>query len=134
MPQEFTIGIIIHNSKDFLLLRHIPGHWGFLKDIQFPKETKEDTARRIALEHLSLKGIFITKDFTIKESYFYMKDGKIIHKEVDYVLAETSDKNISLTAKFTDAKWLPYEQAIQLTTFKETKNTLKEANDFLRFH
>src|SRR3989344_3140289 len=106
MPQEFTIGIIIHNSKDFLLLRHIPGHWGFLKDIQFPKETKDDTARRIALEHLSLKGIFITKDFTIKESYFYMKD----------------------------AKWLPYEQAIQLTTFKETKNTLKEANDFLRFH
>ncbi|MBS3072292.1 NUDIX domain-containing protein [Candidatus Pacearchaeota archaeon] len=134
MPQEFTIGIIIYQGKDFLLLRHIPGHWGFLKDTSTPIETKDDTARRIVIENLSLKGLFIVKDFSAKESYFYMKDGKIIHKEVDYLLAESGDRNILLSAKFTDAKWLPYEQALQLATFKETKTILREANDFLRFH
>ena len=134
MPQEFTIGIIIFNGKDFLLLRHIPGHWGFLKDKSNLTESKEDTARRITLEHLNQKGLFLVKDFSTKESYFYMKEGKIIHKEVDYILAESSDKNISFSAKFTDAKWLPFEQAMQLVTFKETKKTLIEANEFLKFH
>lgn len=134
MPQEFTISIIIHHQKNFLLLKHLPGHWGFLKEIQFPTETKEDTARRIALEHLNLKGLFIAKDFSAKESYFFMKDGKIIHKEVEYTLAETSEPSVLFSAKFSDAKWLPYEQAITLVTFKETKNILKEANDYLNMH
>ena len=134
MPQEFAIGIIIHNRKDFLLLRHLPGHWGFIKELPLPTETKEDAARRIVIENLNLKGLFITKDFTIKEGYFFMKDGKIIHKEIEYVLAESQDKNILISTKFTDAKWLPFEQAIHLATFKETKNSLKEANDFLNQH
>jgi hypothetical protein len=134
MPQEFTIGIIIHNKKKFLLLRHLPGHWGFIKEQQYPTETKENTVHRIALEHLSLKGLFITKDFTTKENYFFMKDGKIIHKEVEYLLAETQESNITFSSKFTDAKWLSFEEALPLVTFKETKHPLIEANNYLKDH
>jgi hypothetical protein len=63
-----------------------------------------------------------------------MKDGKIIHKEVEYLLAETQESNITFSSKFTDAKWLSFEEALPLVTFKETKHPLIEANNYLKDH
>lgn len=134
MPQEYSIGLIVHFDREFLLLKHIDGYWKFLKGPANLIESKDDNVRKIALNLINLQGIFIVKDFKGAESYFYMKDGKIIHKEVEYVLVQTPDKNIFPSTDYIDYKWLPFEQAINLLQFKETKNLIKQAYDYLRSH
>jgi 8-oxo-dGTP pyrophosphatase MutT (NUDIX family) len=134
MPQEYSIGVIVHYDKEFLILKHKDGYWKFPKGVANFTESKEDNARRIAYDTLNMTGIFIAKDFKGTESYFFMKDGKIIHKDVEYALAQASDKNIFPSENYIDYKWLPFEQAIAIIPFKETKNSLKSAYDYLRSH
>jgi len=134
MPQEYSIGLIVHFDRDFLVLKHKDGYWKFLKGPANLMESKDDNVRKTAFNLINLTGIFIAKDFKGSEAYFFMKDGKIIHKEVEYALVQAPDKNIILSGDYLEYKWLPYEQAINLLPFKETKNLIKQAYDYLRSH
>jgi len=134
MPQESSIGIILFNKNKYLLLNYEAGHWGFPKGNKEKYETDEETARRELKEETGITAIIIPKEFQEKEEYFYKKEGKTIHKEVLYVLAETQETNVTLSKEHTDYKWVTYEEAMNLLTFSQGKELLKKAEEFKKYH
>tara|TARA_Y100000310_G_C20690765_1_gene822054 strand:- start:1589 stop:2002 length:414 start_codon:yes stop_codon:yes gene_type:complete len=134
MPQEFSVGIVIYCGNEFLLLNYTAGHWGFVKGRPHTGERKLDAVRREVAEETGLGGVFIAKDFLQKEEYFYKKTGQTVHKEVHYFLGEVREKDVKLSEEHKGFKWLRFEEAMALLSFRATKNILKEANDYLKMH
>lgn len=134
MPQEQSLGVVIHSNKLFLILQSKSGHWTFLKGDYNPSEDKENTARKIALEKTRISTLFFSKDYKFLSDYFYMKDGKIVHKDVEFMLAETNEKLTYLTEDYINAKWLNFDEALSMLKFLSLKNALIEANNFLKYH
>jgi bis(5'-nucleosidyl)-tetraphosphatase len=134
MPKENSVGIVLYSGNEFLLLKYIPGHWSFVKGKTEGKETREETARRELEEETGMDAVHLAKDFEGKESYFFRSKGKTIYKEVHYFLGESQVKDVKLSDEHLDYKWLKYEEAMSLVTFKETKNILKDAHDYLKRH
>src|SRR3989344_2702782 len=114
MPQEHSVGIIIFNKDKYLLLHYNAGHWGYVKGKVEANEESKDTARRELQEETGIKSFFLVKDFQEKEEYFYKKEGKTIHKEVLYFLAETREEEITLSKEHTGYQWLSYQEAMHL--------------------
>jgi hypothetical protein len=46
-------------------------------------------------------------------------------------LAQTKTKEIKISFEHQDYKWLEYKEALELVTFKNGKDLLKKANDFI---
>ncbi len=55
----------------------------------------------------------------------------IISKEVIFFIAVTKTKDVKLSQEHIGYEWLPYEKAIERITFKNSKDILKKANEFL---
>ena len=134
MPQEHSVGIILFNDKNYLLLHYKAGHWSFIKGNGEKNETPQETARRELKEETGITVVFFTKDFLEKEEYFYKKKGKTIHKEVEYFLGETQETEVTLSKEHKDYKWLSYQEAMNLISFPQGKELLRKAEEFLKFH
>ena len=132
MPQEFSVGVIVYNNKDFLLLKFKRGHWGFVKGNVKQGETTEDVAKREAKEEAGLLDLYFVKGFEEKEEYFYKKDGQTVHKEVIYLLAETRMEYVKLSEEHVGFDWLNYEDAMRRLSFKQTRDVLKKVDEFLK--
>jgi len=118
MPFERSCGVILFNKeKGFLLLKYGWGHWGFVKG------NVEAGINRESIRFIP--------GFREKISYYYKKEGKTIYKEVVYLLAETTEKEIKLSYEHTDYAWLPYEEAMKKITHENDRNVLKKAKKFL---
>ncbi len=132
MPQEFSVGVIVYNNDLFLLLKYKRGHWGFVKGNAEQNETKEDVAKREAKEEAGLLDLYFVKRFEEKEEYFYKKEGQTVHKEVIYLLAETRMEYVRLSEEHVGFDWFTYEDAMRRLSFKQTKNVLEKAKEFLK--
>lgn len=134
MPQEHSVGIILFNKDKYLLLHYSAGHWGYVKGNVEKTEEPIDTARRELFEETGIRSFFLVKDFQEKEEYFYKKEGKTVHKEVLYFLAETQEEQVTLSQEHTDYKWLSFQEAMNLLSFPQAKELLKKAEEFKRYH
>ena len=54
-----------------------------------------------------------------------------VHKTVVFFLAKTNEKKITLSHEHNDFVWLEYDDALKKTTFRNAKNVLSKANEFL---
>ncbi len=134
MPQEHSIGIILFNNDKYLLLCYASGHWGYVKGNVEKNEEPENTARRELKEETGISTVFFVKGFSEKEEYFYKKEGKTVHKQVDYILGETQETEVTLSKEHKDYKWLSYQEAMNQLTFAAGKELLKKAEEFKKFH
>ena len=134
MPQEHSIGIILYNNEKYLLLKYASGHWGYVKGNIEKNEEVEDTARRELKEETGISTVFFVKGFLEKEEYFYKKEGKTMHKQVDYLLGETQETEVTLSKEHKDYKWLSYQEAMNQVTFAAGKELLKKAEEFKKYH
>jgi 8-oxo-dGTP pyrophosphatase MutT (NUDIX family) len=135
MEKERSAGAVIfkkNKETEYLLLHYEAGHWDFPKGNIEKNEKEEDTIKREVEEETGLKGIKIINDFKEKIHYFYRLKGKLISKEVVFYLAETKKVKIKLSFEHIGFEWLCFEKALEKLTFKNSKNILKKANDFLR--
>lgn len=57
--------------------------------------------------------------------------GAWIFKMVVFYLAQTQEKEIKISFEHKGFKWLPYEEALKQLTFKNAKEILEKANDFI---
>lgn len=57
--------------------------------------------------------------------------GEWIFKLVIFYLAETKTKEVKISFEHIDYKWLLYEEALKQLTYKNSKEILKKANNFL---
>jgi len=147
MPLEKSAGAVIFRKepgikiKDFeqgkkdtikyLLLHYQAGHWDFPKGNIEKGEGLRDTARREIKEETGIKEIEFVPDFQQTIKYFYKLKGKNIFKAVVFLLAETKTEAVKISWEHKGYKWLLFAEALEKLSFKNSKQVLKKAHQFI---
>jgi len=144
VPIEKSAGAIIfrkENNKVFYLLLHYPSSAKAPKDYwDLPKghiergEKEIDAVRREVEEETGLKDIKFVEGFKEWIKYFFKFKEKNILKFVTFYLAQTQTKEVKISWEHIGFKWLPCQEAIAQLTFKNAKEILKKAKDYLKKH
>lgn len=136
MPIEKSAGaIIFRKEKDtvkYLLLHYELGHWDLPKGHIEKGEKPQEAAVREIKEETSIDDVEFIPGFKKTIKYFYKRGRKNFFKIVVFFLAETKIKKVKISHEHKGFKWLPYEKATEQLTFRNAKDVLKKANDFLR--
>ncbi len=132
IKKETSTGALVYKRKNgeikYLLIMLLRGNWGFPKGHIEGKETEKETAIREIKEETGLDVSFY-KDFKEKVQYF---PAPFIFKNVVYFLAEAISNEVKIQDdEVLEYKWVNYEEASKLISYKVQKNILKKANDIL---
>ena len=145
MPKEISAGAVVFRKEDsktyYLLLHYKSGHWDFPKGHIEEGEKEGETVKREVEEETGIKDAKIIDGFREWVKYFFRrtydlrkeekKKAPWVFKIVTFYLLETKTKEVKISFEHTGFKWLPYEQALKQLTFKNAKEILKKAQDFL---
>lgn len=161
MPKEVSAGAVVfrrEGNQIYYLLLHYPSgsrtsknYWDFPKGHIENNESEIETVKREVEEETGLKDIKIIDGFKESIKYFFKntynlkneknppslklrqarKKAQWVFKMVIFYLAETKTKDIKISFEHQGYKWLPYEEALKQLTFKNAKEILKKANQFL---
>ena len=134
--KEKSAGAVVFLRKEnkvyYLLLHYQPGHWDFPKGHVEGAETDEETATRETEEETGLTDIAIMQGFKKTIKYYFRAEGKTILKTVVFFLAETKTEEVKLSHEHVGYKWLGIEDALAQLSFKNAKEILKEADEFIK--
>ena len=129
MVKEKSCGCIIIEDNRVLLVKHQKGHWGFPKGHVEKNETEMETAIREVKEETNLD-VKIVDNTRFVEEYITDKGNE---KEVVYFYAKKVGGEIkSQEEEVSETKWFSFEEARQVITYKESKETFRkflEVND-----
>ncbi|SRR3989338_8603354 len=145
MPKEKSAGAVIfriENGKPYyLILRYHSGHWEFAKGHIEEGESNEETVKREIEEETGIKEIKIIHGFKEYVKYFFKasyglkgeekKKAPWIFKLVVFYLAQTKETEVKISEEHKDFAWLPYENALKKLTYKNAKEILKKAHNYL---
>jgi len=135
MREQKSAGIVLFRNDSgkngFLLLNYPQGHWDFIKGKVEEGETPHKTALRETKEETGISDIEFIDGFEESVEYDFRFKNEDIHKTVVFFLAKTNEKKISLSHEHNDFIWLEYDDALKKTTFRNAKNVLSKANEFL---
>jgi len=135
MPLEKSTGAVIFRKEKskvyYLLLHYQSGHWDFPKGNIEKGEKLVETVKRETKEETGLGDIKFIPGFKEAIKYFYKLKEKNIFKIVTFFLVRTKIKEVKISWEHTGFQWLPYEEAMEQITFKNAKEILKKANDFI---
>jgi len=148
MPVEKSAGAIIFRKEGnriyYLLLHYPSGHWEFPKGHIEEGEKGEDTVKREVAEETGLRDIKIIEGFKEYVKYFFRptyglsdeekKKVGLTFKLVTFYLASSETEEIKISHEHKGYKWLNYEEALKQLTFKNAKEILRKANDFIMKH
>ncbi|MCU0652918.1 MAG: NUDIX domain-containing protein [Candidatus Pacebacteria bacterium] len=140
---EKSAGAVIFREefgeKKFLLL-HYPSmahrskkdYWDYVKGHVEKDENGPDTVVREAEEETGIKDLEFAPGFRVSMKYFFRCKSNLIFKVVDFWLAKTQTAAVRLSGEHNDFTWLSYKEAYEMLSFKNAKEVLKKANDFLQ--
>ena len=135
MLEERSAGAIIFDDRNghqsFLLLHYPSGHWDFPKGSIEKDERPIDTVKREVKEETGIADIEIIEGFKRRIEYHYRRDHMPVHKEVVWLLARTKTRNIVLSFEHEGYAWLSFKEALTRVTYKNSKNVLLSAIEFL---
>jgi len=149
MPLEKSAGAVIFRREKeqilFLLLKHQSGHWGFPKGLIEKEETLQEAAKREIKEETGLKNFKFLKDFLVHQKYFFKvkypyqlkrgwRKGEWVTKIVTYYLVETKNKKVNISFEHDDFAWVSYSTALKKLNFKENKEILQKAYQYIKKH
>ncbi|MFH0948914.1 MAG: NUDIX domain-containing protein [Candidatus Aenigmatarchaeota archaeon] len=134
MQHEKSAGAVLFhagNVTEYLLLHYESGHWDFPKGHVEKGESETDTVRREVMEETGISNIKIIPGFMEALKYFYKRDKELMSKDVVFFLCEAGSKDVKLSFEHIGFKWLPFNEALELLTFKNAKEILKNADNFI---
>ena len=135
MIDELSIGAVLFSEIDgirrYLLLNYVSGHWDFPKGNMEENETELDTIKREIKEETNISNITFIEGFKKNIFYNYMKNGKLISKKVVYYIAKTTITKITLSFEHVGYKWETYENAMDIITYLNSKQLLRDSHGFL---
>ena len=144
MPIEKSAGAVIFRKEGkrllFLLLHYPSGarrpreYWDFPKGHVEKEEKAEDTVKRETEEETGLKDIEPLEGFKETIKYFFKFKNQNILKFVTFYLAETKTEEVKISGEHIGYKWLPYKKALEQLAFKNAKEILRKANNYLMEH
>ncbi len=115
----------------YLLLHYPQRHWGFPKGTIEKGENKKQTIKREIKEETGISKFEFIDNFEEKIEYIFRQDNEILHKNVTFFLVETKEKDVKLSHEHTDFKWLLFKDAFEQLSYKNTKEILKKADEFI---
>lgn len=139
--KDKSIGIVPvfkDNTETFFFLSvlHNEGHWSFPKGHKEPGEDEISTVKRELYEETGIKNIEIDTEKYFLEQYSFEKNRTRYDKEVKYFLGFVFDKGGQTPERFREEireiKWVTYEDTMELLTFPEARELLKEVFDYLK--
>jgi bis(5'-nucleosidyl)-tetraphosphatase len=134
MPSEKSCGAIVfkrNGNRKYLLLHYEGGHWDFVKGHVEKNESEKETVQRETEEEVGIKDLTFIRGYRQPISYYYRRAGKTVYKQVVFYLVESKTDEVRLSREHVGFDWLPYDRAIERLTYKNAKDTLKRAHDFL---
>ena len=145
MPRENSAGAIIFRIIDgvphYLLLHYPSGHWEFAKGHIEKDEQPEEAAKREIAEETGIDDITLIPGFKEYSKYFFKKSYDLVgeakkkapwvFKLVVFYLAQTDEQEVKISHEHKGFAWLPYAEAIKKLTYKNAKELLKKANDYV---
>ena len=135
MLDEKSCGAVIFTRTPetrFLLLQYDAGHWDFVKGNIEANESEMDTVVRELREETGIADARFVEGFREKIDYFYKRQGMTVHKVVVFFLMETRTSQVVLSFEHVGFEWLDYRHALEKLTFKNAKDILRKAHDFLK--
>ncbi|MFN3910144.1 MAG: bis(5'-nucleosyl)-tetraphosphatase [Candidatus Anstonellaceae archaeon] len=113
----------------FLLLHYKAGHWDFPRGHIEEGEDDFSTAIRELKEETGIDEIDLIEGFSYSYSYLFSNNKK--QKQVNLMLARTNQKTVKLSSEHIGARWLNYQNALNLLTYENPKIALQQAKKFL---
>jgi len=135
MPQVKSCGAVVYKKNTqvkYLLLYYGGGHWDFVKGEVEEGESEEDTARRELEEETGITNARFIGDFREEISYFFRSAGQTIYKQVVYFLVQVTSSTVKLSYEHAEYTWLGYDEALEKLTFKNARDVLRKAQEFLQ--
>jgi len=135
MIKEQSAGTVLFIEEDkeklFLLLHYPTGHWDFVKGKIENNESPEQAVIRETKEETGITDIEFIKGFKEKIEYSFKFNGDIVQKEVIFFLAKTNTKQVKISYEHLDYVWLDFNNALNKITYKNAKNILINAKNYL---
>lgn len=136
MVDERSAGAVVfftnnEGNREYLLLHHTSGHWDFPKGNMEDGESELQTASREIQEETGIVELVFLEGFRKKIEYKYKRDRKLIQKEVIFFVASTRFRDVALSDEHVGFAWKSYEDALDNLTFRNAKNLLKDAKQFI---
>lgn len=133
MAYEKSCGSVLYRTQNefrILVIKQAQnGNWSFPKGHVEANETEEETAKREVFEEVGIKVDLIDG---FRETIRYNPRPNI-EKDVVYFVADSKLQSVRLQKEeVADYKWLRPAQAFKALTFKNDKDILKKALDFLK--
>lgn len=142
MSHEQSAGAVVFRHEKgekgrilYLLLQYEKGHWEFPRGLvgdNDKEESETDAVMREIVEETGITDAKLVGDFRETSAWFFKRDGKVVHKEAAYYLAETKQEKVTLSFEHKNYAWLPCEEAVEKVTFKNAKEILRKADNFLQ--
>ncbi len=136
MLREKSCGAVVFIRKDdaakYLLLNYEAGHWDFVKGNVEANESEQQTVVRELQEETSITGAQFVDGFREAIAYFYRRQGLTVHKEVVFFVMEAFTDKVELSFEHVGYVWLDYKHAMEKLTFKNSKDVMQKAHDFLK--
>ncbi len=133
---ERSAGAVVYYKDEglleYLLLKYGAGHWDFPKGHIEEDEVELETVLREVREETGLDRVEVIEGFRKVINYMFMKEGRLVRKEVVFYICRAFSKTVSLSPEHLDYVWLPFEKALGKLTFKTARETLMEADRFLK--
>ncbi len=136
MIREKSCGAVVFIKKEdqtkYLLLNYAAGHWDFVKGNVELNETEKETVLRELQEETAITDATFIDGFKETIAYFYRRQGLTVHKEVVFFIIETHTEKVELSFEHVGYIWLDYRRAMEKLNFKNAKDVLQKAHDFLK--
>ncbi len=136
MYREKSVGAVVFTKKDdkvyYLLLKakYKREYWELPKGLIEPSEKLRETAQREVREETGLENFEIIDGFKENISYVYRREGRLVQKEVTYLLIRAKDTNVKISSEHIGYEWVEYEEAKRRLKDK-LKLVIEKANQFI---
>ncbi len=143
MKHEKSAGGVVFREEDgkkyFLLLHYrrindAKGehtYWDFPKGHVEEGETEVHTLFREVEEETGIKGLKLIEGFRETIKYFFNLKGTLVNKEVVFFLCETKTKEVKISSEHIGFEWLEHREALSRLEFRNSKEILAKAHEFL---